>query len=127
MSRGASSVAVRHRDALVHRSAFVIRPGGQIPLDNSFSFDLPRPRHHGDVIVGSDETTLGIQAEARTELAFYPEPSPLQLCDREDRFAQVLGRSVFETAGFPNGTNGQSFQEGSADMKLSSADVCRES
>ncbi len=37
-------------------------------MDNLFTFDLASPRRHSYVIIRYDETTCGVQAEARTEI-----------------------------------------------------------
>lgn len=54
------------------------------------SLDFAGPRRYGDVIISSDETTLGVQTEARAELAFYGDAEELQLSDWDDAFVEIL-------------------------------------
>ncbi len=89
---------VLHRtrgNALVYSSPFVVRPGSKVPLDDFFSLDFAWPRYLGDVIVGSDEATRRVQAEASAEPTFYTGNQlqlqlQLQLSNREDGLAEVL-------------------------------------
>ena len=48
-------------------------------------------RHHGNVIIRSDEPAFGVQAEARSELAFHPDAQELQLGDRNDGLIEIHG------------------------------------
>jgi hypothetical protein len=58
---------------IIDSSPFVVRTSSKVTPNNDLPLDLLRVRENGDVIVGSDEAALGVQAEACTELAFYPE------------------------------------------------------
>ena len=61
------------------------------------------PGHHGDVIVGRDETTGRVEAEARAEFTFYAEAEQLQLSDRDDGLVKVLrGHNGGRRHGWPS-------------------------
>ena len=79
-----------YRGAIVHGRAFVIRAGSEVELNDFFSRDFAWPGHHGDVIVGCDETTGRVEAEARAEFTFYAEAEQLQLSDRDDGLVKIL-------------------------------------
>ena len=70
------------RCAVVHGGAFVIRAGSQVELNDFLSFDFAGPRQHSHVIIGRDETTGGVQAESRAEIAFQSEAEILYFSDR---------------------------------------------
>jgi hypothetical protein len=47
-------------------------------------------RDCGDVIIGSDETTIRVQAEACAELALYANTNELQIGNRKHNPAEIL-------------------------------------
>jgi hypothetical protein len=89
--------------AIVHGRAFVIRAGSEVELNDFFSRDFAWPGHHGDVIVGCDETTGRVEAETRAEFTFYAEAEQLQLSDRDDGLVKVLrGHNGGRRHGWPS-------------------------
>src|SRR5207245_6979761 len=77
------------RRALVHGGTVIVRPGRKVSLDDFYSHDFVGPSHHGNVIVGSDETTGGVQAEARAKLSLDAE-TKFQVGDREDGVVEIV-------------------------------------
>ena len=60
-------------------------------MDNWATFNLEVLAHRfDDVIIGSDETALRVQAEACAELALYANANELQIGDRKHDPAEIL-------------------------------------